>query len=381
MASSHYPFSDEIPQMEHAKNIFGFFNIVQLSKFKMVNTVWNAFIDQHFLEFDDELKQKMQKVKEFLPNLHPYSSHFNLYYNKNAGFILDILKSTLGTHPYPNTNGLVSVLQDVLPFLKICNQESNPSDRMYFWSPDGFTFYQMQQDSRPAVDTGKVTVKFRTDEHGSTPTSCCQLQFSAARFFGTKEDLAKTKAVLLDSSSQPILEFERCPDHQVELLLYFIMQNKIRMIPLRSRKDTICLVPFGNYNDMLLVTHQKISGHYLLYIKENDVWRDLPCNYTVDFYEHDIKLVYIRFDHQVSNGIRLTLNQLYALTRCEMRLPDLTLSPLTPIDPIITEEILAGLVFLNRGVNPRPTPFDVIARPQPELLEDPDNLSKVNRLS
>ena len=139
------------------------------------------------------------------------------------------------------------------------------------------------------------------------------------------------------------------------------MQNKIRMIPLKNRKDPVCLVPFGNYNDVLLITRQKNNGSYFLNIRENNVWRDQPCGYSITFDANS--LLRITFENNYGcKAIIVTLNKNNVVTQCEVELMDDSRIPLTLME--LSEEMLAEMSFLLRGVNPRITPLDLFKEDQ-----------------
>lgn len=351
MSFSHYPFSDRVAEQGVVKNLFSFFNIVQLFKLKLVDITWHAFIDNYFLNVDAAVTQKMQRVR-------PYLRHFNFYYDKNGGFVLDILKSTCGIHRDGDKNELISVLGYDLPFLRSCNQELDfLSDNMYFWSPDGIVFYQMQLENGPCSEFNAVGISFRTDEHNSATDSCCKIRFSERDF---KTAYTRyMKASVLDSLSQPVIEFDRCPDHYVNLLLQFIMQNKIRMVPLISRLYPVCLIPFGYYDDLILIARQKNSGQYFLKFRENDKWRDQPCGWSMRFTEIN-SILHIPFENNHGcKAIIITLNSDFAVTQCEVELMDDSRQPVNPMQ--LPEEALSEMHFLHHGVNPRFTPQDLLA--------------------
>jgi len=373
MSFSHYPLSDRVVEQGVVKNLFSFFNIIQLSKFKLVDTTWNAFIDNNFLNVDAAVTQKMQRVGHWL-------RHFNLYYDKNGGFILDILKSTCGIHRDGDKNELISVLGDDLPFLWACNQELDfLSDNMYFWSPDGIVFYQMQLEIGPCSELDAVSATFRTDEHHSASDSCCKVRFSERDF--KKVYTRYMKASVLDSMSQPVIEFDRCPDHYVNLFLQFIMQNKIRMTPLVNRLNPVCLIQFGNNDDLLLIARKKSNGQYFLKIREKDKWRDQPCGYSISFPDNKTILRIPFENNHGCKAIIISLNSDFSVAQCEIELIDDSKQHINPM-PLPEEEALSGMHFLHRGVNPRFTPLRLLTTghdDENELQESPQKRQKMEK--
>lgn len=363
---SPYPLQDKGLDKPISTNIFKFFNLKDLSKLTQVCKVWEQFIKDDICKVNEDIILK----------INAYRESFKLYYC-DGGFLLDIRASNFFSMNKNFKDVLDQNVAEDMPFIKACSASSCLARfNMYFWSSDGFDFHLMQQKPRGSSNNNEQTVYFSTSEEVSDIENICRIKFY------------QNKAILLESEiiekkinaeiTEEILEFSlddfigncvpppepkelrlfsRCPRKAEELLVQFILSNKINMLPYLNQIKPLHFFHF-NENDWLFIGKQ--DNQTIIKVRKDYRWNDINPGKVLMTSDGSGSMHIPVKDHSEFQLIKI-MNpnsnnyQAFIQTKNDKKIN------LTKMD--LNEHDLSKIGLIdNRGMSTRPTPLDVVEK-------------------